>query len=155
MNETLICNFRDQSGNTAQGTSLTTVNDGLWHFVQWIRSDQNFYLYIDGKLNQLSNNPTIGNVNTDNGVPPRIGMRASPGTFYPYEGLIDDIAIWKAALSASELKLIYNRQKQKYAGHYDSPVINLGTSGSWTELNTTTTLPPMRKPGKIPSKKLH
>lgn len=58
-----------------------------------------------------------------------------------WDGLIDEVAIFQEKLSYSDVLQIYDRQKQKYAGHYDSPVIDLGVSGSWTSLGVATTLP--------------
>ncbi len=63
------------------------------------------------------------------------------GTSAPFGGLLDEIGIWNESLTQSEIKFIYNRQKQKYAGHYESPVIDLGASGSWTSLSSKTSLP--------------
>lgn len=68
-----------------------------------------------------------------------IGRQASGGK--NFLGKIDDLSVWTTNLNSSEVREIYNRQKQKYAGHYESPVIDLGTSGSWTNLTAATVLP--------------
>jgi hypothetical protein len=61
------------------------------------------------------------------------------------DGNTDELAIWNVTLQSDEVKELYNRQKQKYAGHYESPIIDLGTSGSWTNLDAITTLPFMKE----------
>lgn len=60
---------------------------------------------------------------------------------YFADGTIDEAAIWNKALTAGEVKQIYHRQKQKYAGSYDSPVIDLGASGAWSSLASVSPLP--------------
>jgi hypothetical protein len=60
-----------------------------------------------------------------------------------WTGSVDDLAIWNGVgLSVAEVSLIYNRQKQKYAGTYDSAIIDMGFSGApWTSLVPVTPLP--------------
>jgi hypothetical protein len=99
-------------------------------------------LYVDGVLVDTTNNVSVHEFNQ---VMFRIGsgsgdtLTTSYG--YPAKGEVDEAALWNVALTSNEVKQIYNRQKQNYAGHYDSPVIDLGTSGSWTDLKTITSLP--------------
>ena len=56
-------------------------------------------------------------------------------------GRLDEIAFWETDLSDSDISQIYHRQKQKYAGSYDSKVLKAGTNASWTELLPATDLP--------------
>ncbi len=71
-----------------------------------------------------------------------IGSYNSGGSVF--SGKLDDLSMWSTGLSATEISVIYNRQKQKYAAQYDSPVINLGASANWTGLKAVTTLPFMK-----------
>ncbi len=91
-----------------------------------------------------------------NGAP--IGSRAGAGnlatnsdslcigqscdTAYTINHEFDDFALWNVSLTTENIKTIYNRQKQKYAGHYDSEVIDLGrTTSTWPDLSWSTNLP--------------
>lgn len=79
-------------------------------------------------------------------LPPAVTTNMSIGswnhsTAREFKGQIDDLAIWSIELNEAEVSIIYNRQKQKYAGHYDSPVIDLGTAVSWDNLKPKTRLP--------------
>lgn len=62
-----------------------------------------------------------------------------------FQGRLDDCAIWKSPLSVGEINLVYNYQKQEYAGLYDSPIMNLGKVGEWETLSPITPLPFMKE----------
>ncbi len=56
---------------------------------------------------------------------------------------LDEIAIWSKVYTDDEVSYLYNRQKQKYSGHYDSPVIDTGNNSGyvWDELSWVSSLP--------------
>ena len=59
-----------------------------------------------------------------------------------FDGLIDDLSIWSVWLDSYEIGQIYHRQKQKYAGHFDSEVFDKGSATSiWPDLSWSTELP--------------
>jgi len=85
-------------------TSTIAINDGLWHHIVVTRtngSDMN--LYIDGKLNK---NETAANLNLRTGTGRTIGAYNTSGYF---PGQIDDVQIYNYALSASQVKKLYNQ----------------------------------------------
>ncbi len=58
-----------------------------------------------------------------------------------WDGYIDELAIWKTALTASDMQTIYTRQVAKYAGVYTSPVLDATSTRDWAGLRWTTNLP--------------
>ena len=62
-----------------------------------------------------------------------------------FKGKLDECAIWKSTLNQGEVNHIYNFQKQAYAGVYESPILNLGKSGTWSTLTPLTPIPFMKE----------
>ena len=109
---------------------------GRWSHIVATRIGSTSYLYIDGQLILSSANGVLGSPNGGNLL---IGdHNTSPRHF---EGKIDEVFIMSSGLSSSNVKEIYNRQKQKFSGHFDSPIINLGTQGPWSTISSQTPLP--------------
>lgn len=120
-------------------TTSEKINDGSWHHVAGTYGSDGAEIFIDGRQVAISSSDCSGAfmpVSSSVFVGQFVG-----GGNYEWNGSLDDAAIWNKKLSLEDIKQIYNRQKQKYAGHYDSPVIDLGTSGSWTNLDAVTSLP--------------
>ncbi|WP_241558809.1 LamG domain-containing protein [Halobacteriovorax sp. HLS] len=67
------------------------------------------------------------------------------GSSNQYAGELDDVAVFNTNLDEAEINLIYNRQKQKSAAHYDSPIIDLGADTNIPFLETITPLPFMKE----------
>lgn len=105
-------------GNTGVDISLSgniNVCDGNWHFATFVfKRDSNLSIYVDGiydnqisiahwnGLNMQSNNPfRIGSYTTVNNVTPSSLFR----------GDLDDVRIYNRALSAQEIKDLYNATK--------------------------------------------
>ncbi len=117
--------------------SNTIIIDSTWHHVVGVRRNGITYMYIDGNLENSS--PGAADATALGEL--RLGSFGSAGSF-KWDGLIDEASIWSVGLAADEVKLIYNRQKQKYAGHYDSEVIDIGNStAAWPDLSWSTSLP--------------
>ena len=91
--------------------------------------------YINGKLIQAANKTVTFNASRYL----KFGNRSS-GSVY-LAGVMDEVAIWDVKLNHEDISLIYHRQKQKYGGHFDSPIVDIGASGSWSSLATKTSLP--------------
>lgn len=95
-------------------------------------------VYVNGEHNYTYGDasPVIPNYNSD------LYIGQAPGAgLDPFKGSLDDFAIWNVALSPSEIRLIYDRQKQEYSGIYTSNVIDLGATGSWTGITAKSPLP--------------
>jgi hypothetical protein len=77
--------------------------------------------------------------------PLRIGANDYPGASLADErftGSIDDIAIWRAKLTASEALTIFSHQQTKYRSEYDSRVFDgFDTNQPWDSIRWLTSLP--------------
>ena len=94
------------------GAHVVTAN--AWHHVVITYDGQNVLSYIDGTLTDTYPQ-TGGIVNQNSGL--GIGCRSVPatgqfpGASSPFTGIIDEVAIYKRALSASEITAYYNSTK--------------------------------------------
>ena len=82
------------------------VNDDQWHHFALTHdgSTGNVNLYVDSVL-RGSTTESFGAID-DGGMPLRIGMGSQGGN--PFPGLIDEVAFFNRALSAAEIKAIYD-----------------------------------------------
>ena len=94
------------SGGTKNATATDAIEgDGKWHHIAgvWSKSSDHIKIYIDGVLKDTTSgledfvgSPTEGN----------IGSNTESGNYF--EGLIDEVSIFNAELSASVINEIYN-----------------------------------------------
>ncbi|MCO4755176.1 MAG: LamG domain-containing protein [Bacteriovoracaceae bacterium] len=137
----LIFETRDSNSVYRGVVSTKELRDDSWHHFVAIRDNDNdkLSIYIDGELDSQSTDTRTGSFNFTSTI--RLGRDSSGLNF---DGLLDDMAVWNAALDSNDVTTIYERQKQQYVGHYDSPIIDLGTNGNWNSLKATTTIPFMK-----------
>jgi len=114
------------------GTSTSTI--GVWTHATITYDGADLRIYKNGT--EVYSTPCTGTPGATLGT--YIGRNRASNWF---DGSIDDVGIWNQAISASDVNLIYNRQKQKFAGHYESPIIDLGASNNWANLDPITSLP--------------
>lgn len=116
------------------------ISENQWYHIAYTRdlTGNIFSAYRNGKLVTTASDPKIF-ADSSSSASLRIGGRVFNDK--ELNGKLDELSIWGVVLDPNEIKAIYNRQKQKYAGHYESPVINLGASGNWDNLKPKTTLP--------------
>lgn len=100
------------TGSNGQITSTGSVNDGVWHHAVMVGDDSYQSLYLDGAL-VGSRAGTINQswwVNTVIGTGYNAGIRTGIGTggwnYLP--GSVDDVRMYNRALSADEIKALYN-----------------------------------------------
>jgi hypothetical protein len=118
------------------GAQWTPDVNRWYHFVStWDGSIVR--LYANGEL--VSETGTIADTPITNSQRVRIGY----GDVWarPVQGRLDDAAIWNVALSASEVKAIYERQSPKFSGIYTSRLMDADTSSSWTDIKWLSSLP--------------
>ncbi len=125
----------DGSFTSVYSTGRLTI--GVWHHVAVVRDgSNNIHFYIDGEFDSTA----AATQEIGGGGFTYIGT--SPGVEQDFDGAIDELAVWNTDLSRSDIKLIYNRQKQKYASHYDSEIFDLGNAtATWSDLSWATNLP--------------
>jgi hypothetical protein len=104
-------------------------------------------LYVDGKKETTTAFNVAGAVPdiSDGTAPLAFGASVSTagtGATYAYTGQIDEVAIWNAVLTPTEVAAIHARQSAKYSGTFTSRVMDAVAPGmSWTKLSWTSTLP--------------
>ena len=88
----------------------TNVKDGAWHHVAAVYRGTSvcsgFSLYVDGATENQSCIDETVSATIQNAVALRLGTRDGNGV--PFNGNIDDARIYNRALSASEVKQLYN-----------------------------------------------
>jgi hypothetical protein len=82
--------------------STGIVNDGNWHHVAWVDNNGTATLYIDGNPDGTSFNYVAGAGPTLNNTSIGALLRSPPVNFYT--GYIDEVALWKRALSQAEVQ---------------------------------------------------
>lgn len=123
------------SGSTVVGfnPSAPALALGVWHHVAVSIKSGNIVLYADGKVAGSSafafnNLSPIGA-----GQQLRIGSGYAKARFF--RGALDEVAVYKRALSAEEIKSHFDQQSSSFAGHYDSRILNVGSPAEWTSLS--------------------
>ena len=134
----------DSSNDTVR--TVNPISEDTWYHVV-VSADKDaatIDLYVNGIFQEQMPYP-MGTIHTSNwklGIGHASYADSLGGQWENwFIGNIDEVAIWNASLSADEVFNIYNKQKAKYSGYYTSRVMNLGTSGSWTNLDWVTSLP--------------
>jgi len=79
--------------------STTTLNDGNWHHVMAINNGTDLKLYINGTLDNSSLDG--GNIKPYPSTPIHIGDRSYVTSRIPFNGSIDEVAIWSSDQSAN------------------------------------------------------
>ena len=106
-----------QNGSVGQElfNAAGKLNDGGWHHVVVTRAGSGLAInelavYIDGKV--LDWHSHIGSSTIRTGYP-RIGADSANGTAAEVNGRLDDIAIFNTALSAGDVKKLYDAARQQ------------------------------------------
>ncbi len=126
--------------NCGNSTTFKTnaINDGNWHMVSIVIDSSGGSLYRDGILE--STLAWTGTPNAASGTS-SINIGRYNGSSNAFQGTLDEIGVWSAALSSSEIVQIYTKQKTKYGGVYKSPVQSISTNSSWSSTKWISTLP--------------
>jgi hypothetical protein len=85
-------------------TSSAIVFDNNWHHIAWVDDRGSVKLYIDGNLDPAAFNYTPAGAFTMNTTAIGTLVRAAIATGNVFNGLIDDMALWKRALSSNEVQ---------------------------------------------------
>lgn len=96
-------------GAMATLTSLTSYNDGQWHFVAARFSSAGQYLFVDGE--SVADDPTLTSADAYSGFW-RFGEEPAPaGTSYYVSGSLDEVRISTDELSDAWIKLSHATQR--------------------------------------------
>ncbi len=115
------------------------IRSNIWHHFAVTFKEGVGKIYIDGVDKTVQRLDTTGDM-LPSALSINIGAVNSGSS--GLNGFLDDISFFSEALSYADVNRVYHRQKQKYAAHYDSEVINLGSvSSTWPVLSWITDLP--------------
>jgi hypothetical protein len=103
----------DKGRGSAAITSNTFVDDGRWHHLVVVRQGINYGLYLDGVF-QMAYDMPGWDVAWVNSNPLRFGADESLDKFL--KGAVDEVAIYRTALSAQEVQQIYEDNIRADAG---------------------------------------
>lgn len=110
-NNTLAFGIEDNNNNAIQLESGFPVNDGIWHHSVVVRntSKDSIYMWIDGVLEESAKDTLISSASTSEDFYVGKWVNYDNATYnYTLEGDIDDIGIWKEAITACEIQDLYN-----------------------------------------------
>ena len=91
--------------------SIASLTKGVWHHIAVVSEGSEYFMYVDGVARSFSvsgNNDGawFADVTAVSPVMTTIGVERSDGNFYNlFKGLIDDVRIYKRALTAAEILL--------------------------------------------------
>lgn len=126
---------------TANGQLITSLNNATagWHYIAGVYDSSTAHLYVDG-IEVTSSTRTIGSASGAS----RIGDFS--GTGFSFPGKIDEVRIYNRALSASEIKSLYNRGTATVnaSRNVTGSSLDTGLVGLWSfdgkDMNGTTTV---------------
>jgi hypothetical protein len=99
--------LRNDAGTNPYPTPSASISNGsAWHFLAGVRKTSAPYLelYVDGVSVGTSDTNASGAITTDDSL---VGVnRASLSNYF--SGSMDDVRIYNRALSADEIKRLYN-----------------------------------------------
>jgi len=111
-------------------SSKTPIADDKWHHVVSVRSNKTkIQIYLDGKLD-LENKNGAGGGPTDNEADLTIGRHSDARS---WDGMLDELRLWRKALTAKEAKQAWNGTLTKTLLSVD-PAAKLTTT--WGQLKT-------------------
>jgi gliding motility-associated-like protein len=96
-------NYPDYFNNTM------IIDTTQWHMYTYIRTNSgNGQLYYDGLLIETQQIAAISN-SGNNFAFGKMPSGGTNGSYYPYQGKLDDIGIWNRALTQQEIQDLYNQ----------------------------------------------
>jgi hypothetical protein len=102
------CDMDDNSTDTTYTSTANSYNDDNWHHIVCIRDGNVARMYIDGIAEPSYDITGLGNLNDAGSA--RIGALSQNGTLSnQFRGEIDEVRFYNRALSAQEIKALYNQ----------------------------------------------
>jgi hypothetical protein len=132
--------LEDQAHNDLQLLGTSAINDDAWHHIVGVRDDSvdENYLFVDGVLESSGTINYTGSFSSD---PLLLASPVTLGYFiggYRQNGLLDEVAIYKKALTLEEVQAHYNGGAGQSYCNSDPVAVNDGFStGEDTPLGFT------------------
>jgi hypothetical protein len=128
----LIANGTLQNGITAGGSvNQSNFPSNTWKMVTVINSTTNqLSLFIDGALAQTSSTSPISSL-TSNFYFGAMPSGGSNGSYYPFQGKLDDLGFWNRALTQQEITDLYNGCQTSVNTQPTNQTININTNAQF------------------------
>jgi hypothetical protein len=107
--------------------STTHLSTSTWYHFAAVQDSSRLKLYINGAFDSATDQANTTNFFV---APPTVGYAPCGSTDFFYPGKIDDMRFYNRALSAAEVKQLYNLS-QNTIGHSNT-IISNGLVGYWT-----------------------
>jgi|GEM_PF-1514250 len=140
-----VC-FSAMIGGSYRQASVPTsmVVLGAWNHVVGTYDGTTVRIYFNGTEANSTSFSISGSIQYGSSTPLCIGSEGDTsncnvGSFL--QGSESNVAIWNTALTAREVKTLYERQSARYTGTLTSRVMDGGTGASWPGLDWRTSLP--------------
>jgi hypothetical protein len=103
-----------QNETNANATGTTAINDGQWHHVVAMldRTSEELRVYIDGLLEGTGDISGFSGSQETGAEPFEVGSRNQS---YTFDGTIDDVRLYKRALSIGEVAALYAEREEDAA----------------------------------------
>lgn len=108
--------IRDNAGAAVTLAGVSAVDDGVWNHVAAVKTGIDIKLYVNGALNSTASHSLSGDF--DAGATLRLIGKNRYGTVDQSfsNGLIDDVRVYKRALSDADMASLYNNTAGLYPG---------------------------------------
>lgn len=83
--------------------STTSIDDGRFHHVTFVKSGETLSLYIDGQLDGTTADSTTGNTTNNSSL--YVGRRGGANP-YSFKGNVDDLRIYQGSVSEEEIEFL-------------------------------------------------
>lgn len=118
--------FRNLSNTQIGLQSTSTINDGNWHNIIVIKTTSTMTIYIDGVLNANNSNGATGITSTSSNA---IGALFTGAI--PFQGTIDEVAIWNNDQSANISTIFNNGVPQDISSLSPLSHWRMGENATW------------------------
>ena len=141
--DTIRFSFSTTGSSLNNITTTSSVKAGQWNHLLASYDGVNISLYFNGVLEATTAaTGAVFDSTTNLLIGARTNAVGCAAVNQETSGNIDDIAIWKTSLDKGEASIVYNSQKQKYFGFYDSQVFDSGGAITpWPGLSWVPNLP--------------
>lgn len=101
-----------EAGGFSEGISTTTLTTGVWYHIAGTYGGGNRHVYINGVLEA---GPTADTYTQNTTTNSRIGR--STNSTNPFDGTIDEVALWNSQLTTAQILAMYQRGSGYYGAN--------------------------------------
>jgi len=128
--------YNSSGDNKASKADIDLSSDTSWHYYSIVRSGTDWFIYIDGISQTLTLDEIGGLAVGVAGTDLNFGRRLHTNTRF-LNGSLDEIQIFDRALSAQEIKSIYNQNKAIVTNNTYDTISNVIELRDYSPINTS------------------